>query len=221
MISAQTLQFLEDLAANNHREWFTANRPRYDAAKKEVELLVKVLLERVQTFQDLGKTEVKDCIFRINRDVRFSKNKAPYKQNLSMAIGPGGRHSGRIDYYLHIEPKGESFLGGGMWAPEPKQLAKYRQEIDYNAHGLKEIIDAPAFKEYFPEAFGERTKTAPKGYAANHPEIELLKRKQLFFMHRFSDADVQKTDFATQVCQGIETMKPFCDFMNDVFFEEK
>ncbi len=91
MISAQTLQFLEDLAANNHREWFTANRPRYDAAKKEVELLVKVLLERVQTFQDLGKTEVKDCIFRINRDVRFSKNKAPYKQNLSMAIGPGGR----------------------------------------------------------------------------------------------------------------------------------
>ena len=221
MISTQSLLFLQDLAANNNRDWFTANRARYEAAKKELELLAKALLEQVQTFQDLGKTEVKDCIFRINRDVRFSKNKAPYKNNLSLAIGPGGRHSGRIDYYLHIQPGGESFLGGGMWAPEPKQLAKYRQEIDYNADQLKQIIEAPAFKAYFPEVFGDSIKTTPKGYSADHPHIELLRRKQLFFMHRFADNELQNPDFAAEVSQGIKTMKPFCDFMNYVFFEEK
>ena len=171
--------------------------------------------------EDLGATRVKDCIFRINRDIRFSKDKSPYKHHLSAAIGPGGRQSGRIDYYLHIQPGGESMLGAGMWNPTPEQLAKYRQEIDYNAAELKEIIDQPKFRAYFPEVWGESMKTAPKGYDKSHPEIELLRRKQLFFMHKFTDKEVLSGDFARLIVESIVVVKPFCDFLNYILFDEQ
>jgi len=220
-ITATTLEFLRELAENNNREWFAANRKRYESAKGEVEDLVRRLLAGVETFQHLPNTDVKDCIFRINRDIRFSKDKSPYKLNFAIAIGPGGRHSGRIDYYVHIQPGGESFLGAGMWQPTPQHLAKFRQEIDYNVDELKGIIDAPAFKAYFPEIWGETMKTAPKGYTADHPEIELLRRKQLFFMHRYSDKEVLSPGFAEEILKGIRLIKPYCDYLNYLFFEEE
>jgi uncharacterized protein (TIGR02453 family) len=214
MLQAKTLQFLKDLIANNNREWFQENRKRYDDAKADMEKLVSYLIKEVQSFQDLGNLQVKDCIFRINRDVRFSKNKEPYKNNLAAGIGPGGRSSGKVDYYLHIQPDGQSFLGGGMWAPTPDQLAKYRQEIDYNAQELKNIIEEKEFKDYFPEIHGEVLKTTPKGYAKDHSEIELLRRKELFFVHKFSDREVTSKDFADKVVEGIRLLKPYCDYMN-------
>jgi uncharacterized protein (TIGR02453 family) len=214
MLQAKTLQFLKDLIANNNREWFQENRKRYDDAKADMEKLVSYLIKEVQSFQDLGNLQVKDCIFRINRDVRFSKNKEPYKNNLAAGIGPGGRSSGKVDYYLHIQPDGQSFLGGGMWAPTPDQLAKYRQEIDYNAQELKNIIEEKEFKNYFPEIHGEVLKTTPKGYAKDHSEIELLRRKELFFVHKFSDREVTSKDFADKVVEGIQLLKPYCDYMN-------
>ncbi|GAB2772057.1 DUF2461 domain-containing protein [Rhabdobacter roseus] len=220
MIHPPTLAFLEELRENNNREWFQANRKRYEAAKQDLEKLIEVLLRDVGTLQELGNTQVKDCIFRINRDVRFSKDKKPYKSWLSAAIGPGGRHSGRIDYYLQLQPGGESFLGAGMWSATPAQLAKYRQEIDYNAAELKKIIHEPRFRAYYPEIWGESTKTAPKGYAKDHPEIELLRRKQLFFMHRFTDKEVLSPTFAASILEGVALVKPFCDFLNYIFFEE-
>lgn len=214
MLQAKTLQFLKDLVANNNREWFQENRKRYDEAKADVEKLTSYLIKEVHTFQDLGNLQVKDCIFRINRDIRFSKNKEPYKSNLAIAIGAGGRSSGKIDYYLHIQPNGQSFLGGGMWSPTTEQLARYRQEIDYNAQELKDIIEVKEFKAYFPEIQGESLKTAPKGYAKDHPELDLLKRKQMFFMHTYSDKEVISKDFAEEVVKGIRLLKPYCDYMN-------
>ena len=214
MLQAKTLQFLKDLVANNNREWFQENRKRYDEAKADVEKLTAHLIREVHTFQDLGNLQVKDCIFRINRDIRFSKNKEPYKSNLAIAIGAGGRSSGKIDYYLHIQPNGQSFLGGGMWSPTTEQLARYRQEIDYNAQELKDIIEVKEFKAYFPEIQGESLKTAPKGFAKDHPELDLLKRKQMFFMHTYSDKEVIAKDFAEEVMKGIRLLKPYCDYMN-------
>jgi uncharacterized protein (TIGR02453 family) len=214
MLQAKTLQFLKDLVANNNREWFQENRKRYDDAKADVEKLTAHLIREVHTFQDLGNLQVKDCIFRINRDIRFSKNKEPYKSNLAIAIGAGGRSSGKIDYYLHIQPNGHSFLGGGMWSPTTEQLARYRQEIDYNAQELKDIIEVKDFKAYFPEIQGESLKTAPKGFAKDHPELDLLKRKQMFFMHTYSDKEVISKDFAEEVMKGIRLLKPYCDYMN-------
>ncbi|HEV7380675.1 MAG TPA: DUF2461 domain-containing protein [Dyadobacter sp.] len=214
MLHANTLQFLKDLITNNNREWFQNNRKRYDEAKANVEQLTAYLIKEVQTFHDLGNLQVKDCLFRINRDVRFSKNKDPYKSNLAIAIGAGGRSSGKIDYYLHIQPDGQSFLGGGMWSPTTEQLARYRQEIDYNAQELKNIIEVKEFKAYFPEIQGESLKTAPKGYAKDHPELDLLKRKQMFFAHNYTDKEVTAKNFGEEVVKGIRLLKPYCDYMN-------
>lgn len=219
MLSQSTLQFLKELAENNNRDWFTENRKRYETAKKDLEKLVEAVLKGVNEFESLPNTEVKDCIFRINRDVRFSKDKSPYKQWFSAAVGPGGRHSGRTDFYLHIQP-GESFLGAGMWAPTPKHLAKFRQEIDFNPQELKGIIEAPAFRDYFPEIWGESLQRMPKGYPETHPDIALLKRKQLFFMHKYSDADVMSPGFAAEIIKGCRLIKPFCDYLNYLFFDE-
>ncbi|OIN60006.1 TIGR02453 family protein [Arsenicibacter rosenii] len=220
-MTADTFAFQRELAQNNNREWLQANRKRYEAAKAQIEQLVTRILAGVNTFQPLPNTEVKDCIFRINRDIRFSKNKEPYKLNFAAAIGPGGRHSGRIDYYIHIQPGNESFLGAGMWQPTPAQLAKFRQEIDYNVAELKGIIEEETFRAYFPEIWGEVMKTAPKGYTTDHPDIDLLRRKQLFFMHRYSDQDVLQPGFAEEVARGCHLLKPYCDFLNYLFFEEE
>ncbi|WP_428661507.1 DUF2461 domain-containing protein [Runella sp.] len=220
MLSQSTLDFLKDLAENNNRDWFAENRKRYDTSKKDLEKLVAALLKGVGEFETLPNTEVKDCIFRINRDIRFSKDKSPYKQWFSAAIGPGGRHSGRTDFYLHIQP-GESFLGAGMWAPTPKHLAKFRQEIDFNPQELKSIIEAPEFRDYFPEIWGESLQRMPKGYPEDHPDIALLKRKQLFFMHKYSDADVTSPQFASEIIKGCRLIKPYCDFLNYLFFDEQ
>lgn len=220
-LTAQTFDFLRDLVSNNHREWFQTNRSRYDAAKTELCGVVERVLLGMSEFEPLANTAVKDCIFRINRDIRFAKDKTPYKPNLAFAIGPGGRHSGRIDYYVHIQPGNQSFLGAGMWQPTPANLAKFRQEVDYNAHELRSIIDEAGFRAYFPEAAGEVMKTTPKGYAADHPEIDLLRRKELFFMHRFTDKAVLKANFADELVRGCRLMKPYCDFLNYLFFDEK
>lgn len=218
-LTAPTLAFLTDLVQNNYRDWFQANRPRYDAAKAELEAFTARLIDGAASFHPLPNTSPKDCIFRINRDIRFSKDKAPYKPNFAVALGPGGRHSGQIDYYLHIQPGNESFLGAGMWQATPAQLATFRQEIDYNVDSLKGIIEAADFQAYFPEISGESTKTAPKGYSADHPDIDLLKRKQLFFMHRYTDKEVLKPNFADEVLRGCRLIKPYCDFLNDLFSE--
>lgn len=220
-LTASTLDFMRDLAQNNNRDWFQANRKRYDAVKMEFTALVGQVLKNVSTFEALPNTDPKDCIFRINRDIRFSKDKTPYKQNLAAAIGIGGRHSGRIDYYFHIQPGNESFIGAGMWQPTAEHLARFRQEIDYNVESLTDIIDAPDFRAYFPEISGQSIKTAPKGYTADHPNIELLRRKELFFMHRYSDAAVLKPTFADELTKGCRLIKPYCDFLNYLFYEEK
>lgn len=221
MLYPHTLKFLTDLAKNNNREWFQENRKRYDAAKTDFTKLTEDVLNEVSKFEVLVNTQPKDCVFRINRNLMFAKDKRPYKNNLSMAIGPGGRHSGRIDYYLQIQPGDQSFLGAGMWSPSVDHLAKYRQEVDYNAAELKKVIENEEFRSFFPEINGDTLKTAPKGFSKDHPEIELLRRKELFFLHRFKDKEVLSKEFAPKIMQGIHLIKPYCDFLNYIFHDEK
>ncbi len=221
MLTQHTLQFLVNLDQNNNREWFHANKKDYEKAKEEFEALCQEILTGLAQFQDnLLHTKVKDCIFRINRDVRFSKDKSPYKKNISAGFGPNGRHSGKVDFYFHIQPN-ESFIGGGMWAATPQQLAKFRQEIDYNPQHLKRIIENKEFREYFNEIWGERVKNMPKGYKIDHPEIELLKYKQLFFMHKFSNDEILKESFAVEVTKACSLLKPYIDYINNLFFESE
>jgi uncharacterized protein (TIGR02453 family) len=218
MLQIKTLQFLEKLSQNNNKEWFHENRPVYEEAKLDFEHLVEQLIGEIGKFQELGNLQPKDCILRINRDIRFSKDKSPYKSHLSAGIGMGGKSSGKIDYYLHIEPNGKSVLGGGMWSPSPENLAKFRQEIDYNAGELKSIIDNPEFQSHFPSTMGSVLKTAPKGYPKTHPEIELLKRKELFFTHRFLDKELIATDLVDNIVSNVKVLKPYCDYLNYIFY---
>ena len=220
MPTQHTLQFLKNLDENNNREWFQIHRNDYDQAKASFENLSRIILTNISQFQnDLHTTKVKDCIFRINRDIRFSKDKSPYKKFFSAGFGPGGRHSGKIDYYLQLQPNNETFIGGGMWSPTSAQLAAFRQEIDYNPAIINGIIYNDNFRRYYDKISGEKVKLMPKGYTADHPDIELLKYKELFFYHKYTDEEVLDKDFAIKVTEGCYLLKPYIDYLNHLFFE--
>lgn len=211
-----TLDFLEDLRFNNNKTWFDENRQRYDQARAHFETLVGDIIQQFAPVDDLGKTTAKDCIFRINRDVRFSKDKTPYKSNMGALIGNGGRKTTGRSYYLNLEPGG-SFIAGGVYAAMPDQLKKIRQVIaDDNGKKLTAIINHKDFKKYFGTMQGEALKTAPKGYLADHPAIELLKHKQFLAMHQLNDPDVLQDDFATHFINVSKALKPFERFFNDI-----
>lgn len=219
-ITKSTFQYLQDLKNNNTREWFHANKKRYEIVKSDFEETIKELIGSIGEFENMTGVEVKHCNYRIARDVRFTHDKAPYKSWLSASFSEGGRKSGRVDYYLHIQ-ENESFLGGGMWAATPEQLAKLRQEIDYNAQELKTIIYNPAFVKVFGDIQGEFVKSSPKGYSKDHPEIELLRYKQMFFMHKFTKEEVCASDFVRKVTETAKALKPFLDYLNTIFFEHQ
>jgi hypothetical protein len=219
-ITTSTFQFLQDLKNNNTREWFHANKKRYDTVKSDFEETIKELIGSIGEFEHMTGVEVKHCNYRIARDVRFTNDKAPYKSWLSASFSEGGRKSGRVDYYLHITEE-ESFLGGGAWAMTPEQLAKLRQEIDYNAQELKAIIFDLNFVKTFGEIQGEAVKSSPKGYSKDHPEIELLRFKQLFFLHKFTNEEVCSPNFVSKVTETAYTLKPFLDYLNGIFFDHQ
>lgn len=220
-LSPSLFLFLLDLKSNNSREWFGTNKPLYLDLKENFEEFVSELITEFGDFENLDGVQVKNCTYRINRDVRFTKNKDPYKTWFSASFSEGGRKSGYMDYYLHIEPNGKSFIGGGMYNPSPEQIIKYRQEIDYNAQALRNIIEQPLFVQSFGQAQGESLKNTPKGFDALHPDADLLKVKTMFFWHHFTDAEVTSTEFVHLVIEKAKVIKPYLDFLNATFFDKE
>ena len=207
-------QFLTDLSQNNNREWFEKNKAQYETARAEAEALVARCIAEIAKFEDLGSLKPKDTMFRIYRDVRFSKNKDPYKINFSALIGRSGRKEmAGYAYYVHFQP-GESFMAAGVYEPTPEQLAKIRQEIDYNAAELKKIISDPGFVKTFGTMEGRQLKTAPKGYDKEHPEIDLLRYTQFYFSAKFEDKEVLAPDFPEKLAKTCLKIRPFLEFMN-------
>ena len=202
------LRFLEDLKFNNNREWFNDNRKRYDEARAAFEALVADVMAQFKPVDDLGKTAVKDCIYRINRDVRFTKDKSPYKTNFGALIGNGGRKSTGRTYYINLEA-GESFVAGGVYDPQPEEIKRIRAAIAENPDKLRSIIKNRNFAHFFGEVRGEQLKSAPKGYASDHPAIDLLKYKQFLALHLMSDEDVLKDDLAAHIVVVCGALKPF------------
>jgi uncharacterized protein (TIGR02453 family) len=210
MLQPSTLKFLKDLEKNNNKPWFDAHKPQYEIAKADFYALVEKLIPSIAKFDaPIGQLLVKQCVFRINRDVRFSKNKAPYKNNMACYFNMAGKNGLGAGYYLHIEP-GKSFAAGGIWVPEPNVLAGIRQEIDYNFTGLKKIIENNSFKKTFIEGLksNDTLVRPPKGYDENNPAIEFLKMKP------FADADLNDKNFIASVTKTFSTMKPLIDFLN-------
>jgi uncharacterized protein (TIGR02453 family) len=220
-ISPSLFPFLIDLKLNNNREWFATNKGRYEKEKKLFDAVIIDLIQEFKDFENMDGVQLKDCSFRIYKDVRFSKDKLPYKTWFSASFSEGGRKSGLMDYYLHFEPGNKSFLGGGMYAPSPNQLLKFRQEIDYNAQNLKNIIYAPEFMIRFGEAEGDSLKNAPKGFEKEHEDVDLLRKKQFFFWQKFSDDEVISAEFIPDLMQSAKTLKPFLDYLNAAFFDKE
>ncbi|GAA4836933.1 DUF2461 domain-containing protein [Algivirga pacifica] len=209
--------FLNDLSLHNDREWMQEHKPQYQQAKKQVQEVVASLIEGVTQFDPaiMGLTP-KDCLFRLHRDTRFSKDKTPYKTNFGASIKEGGRKSIQAGYYLHLQP-GNSFVGGGTYMPAATELKKIRQEIDYCGEEFRSIIEEPEFVKTFGEIYGERLKTAPKGYPKDHPDIDLLRLKSFVVLRPFSDREVMQKYFLNKALEVCQQLKPMNDFINRSF----
>ena len=207
--------FLLKLRDNNNKPWFQAHRAEYEAARQAFEDFVDNFIEEFRSIEDFENLSAKDCVFRIYRDVRFAKDKSPYKPNLGASIALGGKHSLRAPYYIHVEPQGQSMLAGGVYMPTPEQLTAIRRAIDRNPTGLKVAIGGKSFKKYFRLLAGEQLKTPPRGYLADHPEIKLLKYKQFITMHNLSDKDVLSPRLLAHTVEVFTALKPLLDWLND------
>jgi uncharacterized protein (TIGR02453 family) len=218
MLTKETIQFLEDLKFNNNRDWFLENKNRYELFKKDYQQLVAALLAVMKPLDPaLEMLEVKNCTFRINRDIRFSKDKTPYKTHLGIWM-PCGRVKGqnRPGYYIHLDPK-EAFIAGGLYAPEATELKKIRKEIAFFLEDLNEILNETAFKKVFVDFDrNERSllKNPPRGYEKDHPAIDLLKLKSFETSFKIKFEDVTKPDFVAMSAKKLILLKPLNEFIS-------
>ncbi|MBN1928259.1 MAG: DUF2461 domain-containing protein [Chlorobiaceae bacterium] len=224
MITQLTLDFLAELKANNNREWFEANRPRYQQAADDFFDTVASFIRALASFDDAiaeVMPDPKSCIMRIYRDVRFSKDKTPYKTGFFAYVSKGGRKGPLAGYYLHVEP-GESFGGGGLYLPEAPVLARTRQAIDSHFEQWRSIATAPELLACFPEGVlpSAATRRAPKGYEESNPAIGYLRYKGYYTQRLFSDAEVLSGDFTARLGECCRTVMPMVGFLNSAISVE-
>lgn len=208
-------KFLKDLNESNSREWMQANKPEYLNQKQDFIALVQNTIEGLSGFdQNVVGLEPKDCIFRINRDIRFSKDKTLYKTHFGAYMAAGGRKSMLPGYYLHLEPGNKSMLAAGLYRPGSDLLKKVRQEIDYNGQDLQSIVERSSWKKEFGPLEGERLSKAPKGYTMDHPMIKYLQLKSFLAVLRLKDSEVIASDFQKSAIKKFRRMHPLVDFLN-------
>lgn len=204
----KVLDFLKELAANNNREWFQANKKWYDECREKVLFLTDVLINEIGKFDpQVRGLSPKDCMFRIFRDVRFSNDKRPYKTNFGSFICKGGRKSMNPGYYFHIEP-GNSFIGGGIYMPPAEPLKAIRNYMAEHGDEYLEIINEPDFRKKYPEMYDDKLKTAPKGFPKDHEFIDLLKYKSFIFSKSFDDKTVKSDKYVEKVVSAFHDLLP-------------
>lgn len=207
------LDFLRNLEKNNNKEWFDANRKTYENTRKQWLEFTAEAIEVVGKFdKDVAMLEPKSCIFRINRDIRFSKDKSPYKINFGISLSKGGKRDDFCGYYLHLQP-GASFIAGGSYMPMPDKLAAIRQEIDYNAKEFVDIITHKSFKTNFGTLGGEALQRPPKGYEADNPMIQFIKHKSFIAEYKLSDKDLLDPNFSKKMVDLFKAMSPLNEFL--------
>ena len=217
MARNEALQFIEDLKNNNNKEWFHENKKRYEFFKKEYQNLIAEILQEMKPLDaSLANLEVKNCTFRINRDIRFSKDKSPYKSNMGIWLSTNKNYKNSPGYYIHYE-KGSSFIAGGLYCPEAEELKKVRKEIAFFYEDLEKISSNATFKKEFGTLDRDETnvlKKAPKDYDPNHPAIEFLKLKSFTATQKISDELFDDKDFAKKITQKLIALKPLNEFLN-------
>jgi uncharacterized protein (TIGR02453 family) len=215
MLQPTTIRFLKGLKRHNNKTWFDAHKPEYLDAKTDFETLVSTLLEKMGVMDpSLRNLQLRDCVFRIYRDVRFSKDKTPYKTHLAAGFNQGGKKVHFPGYYLHIAPGGETFCGGGIWRPDGAALKKIRQEIDYNYEEFHQILQDRKFRRLFGNLEDEESlQRAPQGYSDDNPAIEYLKMRNYIAGTGFSDDVLTSRTFSRKVMDAFTAMKPMIDFL--------
>ena len=218
MLQSSTLKFLKELKKNNNKPWFDAHRKQYDDAKTDFASFVQSIIDKHgKKDESIAHLKAKDCMFRINRDVRFSKDKSPYKDNMGAYMSRGGKKSPFGGYYFHCEP-GRCFAGGGLWMPMPAELNKVRQEIDYNFNEFKKIIGSKKFKSIYGDLSRDKEyvlSRVPKGYEADNPAADYLKLKSFVAMVSLKDAEVTSKDLTKKILNAFETLQPLLEFINE------
>ncbi len=198
----KVVQFLKELSENNNREWFNDNRVRYHENKDKILFLIEILINEIKVFDpEIAGVNPKDCMYRIFRDVRFSKDKRPYKTNFGAFIAKGGRKSILPGYFFHIETD-ESFFGGGVYMPQPGELKAIRNYIAENGAEFMEIMNEPEFKKIYPEMYDHQLKTAPRGFPKDHEFISLLKYKSFVFAKRTDNIIIRENRIVEDMVQA-------------------
>lgn len=205
------LNFLKELKRNNNRDWFNQNKPRFQEVQSEAKEFYEEIKQGLLQFDEIENFKM----FRIYRDVRFSKDKTPYKPHFAGSFSRSGKRL-RGGYYLRIRP-GESFLAGGFWAPNKEDLFRIRKEFEISDEEIREILKAPDFQKVFGGKLeGEELKTAPKGFKKEHPAIDLIRKKGFIAVRNFTDKEVLSPEFLKEVLFSFQTLSPFFDYMSEV-----
>ena len=217
MLEPQTLKFLSALKKNNNKPWFDAHRAQYEAARIDFQNFIQLVINDLQRSDlSIAGMQARDCLFRVNRDIRFSKDKTPYKTAFGASIKREGKKSGYAGYYFHLEP-GKSFVGGGLWMPEPAALKAVRQEIDYNVPEFEGIVTAKKFKTAYGTVYtgsDVSLSKAPKGYEPDHAAITYLKLKSFIAEAPVADAELTKATLNKKTVSAFEALQPFLQFIN-------
>ena len=210
-IPSKAFLFFKNLNDNNNREWFNAHKPEFKSIEAEVKSFYNELFETIQKHDDVDKMKM----FRIYRDVRFSKNKTPYKTHFG---GSFGRTKPRLrgGYYLHIAPNNESFIATGFWDPNKEDLYRIRKEFEIDDTEIRAIINNKTFKQVWGEFVGDEVKTAPKGFNKEHTAIDLIRKKQFIFTKKLSDKEVIAPNFLNEVNKSFKAIRPYFNYMSDV-----
>lgn len=211
VIPKETLKFFKQLGKNNNRDWFNDNKKEFKAIEADVKIFYNAIYENLNKHDVVDKLKV----FRIYRDVRFSKDKTPYKTHFG-----GSFHRKKPElrggYYLHISPNNESFLATGFWEPNKDDLLRIRKEFEMDAQEFRGIIEHKSFKSVWGELVGDEVKTAPKGFSKEHADIDLIKKKQFIFTKKYTDKEILSPDFLKEVDASFKAVRPYFDYMSDV-----
>ncbi|WP_372974982.1 DUF2461 domain-containing protein [Muriicola sp.] len=209
-IGIEALDFLKKLSANNNRDWFEAHKSEFKSLEKEVKSFYTSLMEALKKHDDIEKMKM----FRIYRDVRFSKDKTPYKTHFAGSFSRAGKAL-RGGYYLRIKP-GETFAAAGFWEPNKEDLYRIRKELEMDASEFRNVIQARGFRNTWGDLVGEELKTAPKGFDKEHPDIDLIRKKQFIFVRNFTDKEVLSPGFLSEVDHSFRNIRPYFDLMSEI-----
>ncbi len=213
-IAPSNIEFLKQVKKNNNRDWFNSNKERYQKEHENIVAFADALLMEMNKHDVIENPTGKKSLHRIYRDTRFSKEKTPYKTNWSGGFTRATK-SRRGGYYFHIEP-GNTFVAGGFWGPDPKDLKRIREEFAYDATPFRKILKSKSFVKTFGTLRGEQIKTTPKGFDAKNPAIDLLRYKQFIVLKKFSDKEMLSENFVKQMSDAFKAMRPFVDYMTEV-----